>query len=213
MMNSWLLQQGSGNCQKMLELTSPWHRLQCHNHNINYVPRFSRVDPYPFSDSSENQVALVRALRGEIAHIPIQSGDFLAILDADAIWKYGDIRNALPDGYDMALFTGDGFVNSGFVALRATNAVLDFWNEVLSLGPVRENNLLIDVRISERLFRKDCPLKVYSLLSEWNWFDSNGPFEFKPSCPRENAHIIHWQSRHKSEALEEMKQELCEAAL
>lgn len=200
----WVLQQGSGDCRKLLEVTREYHGAHCRNLGIRYVPMFDKVDPAPFSINSEGQVVLAKIITGAIDKADVQHGDTITVLDADTLWNGEDIRAALPQSADLALYIGRGFCNCGVMVMRLNARIYRFWRNVLALGPLRENNTQVDLRVFDMLKS----LSVSCLRDEWNWF----PRE-KLSCSRDKAKVLHYQGQHKDNACLSMKADLSEIGM
>ncbi len=206
----YLMQQAYGRDYfAMLDIAEPQHAAACQKHGIEYRVHREFFNAAPYSDSSQAQMYVInQIINGKFA-----DGDIVSMMDVDALWSDTEVNicSALPDGFDLAIKGyGKGFVNSGFVVQRVSKALMNFWRDVISLGPINENNLAIDPRITA-ILSQHYPLKVHSLSDRWNWFDQNWHMTLATDCPRSEAVILHWQSMAKNRVVDVMKQEMAVA--
>ena len=204
-MRGVLIQHGSGECAVLLAAAERWHRAYCAQHDYELLCNYNLE--VPNRHPVWNKIALLLGTMNAWPSVP-----FMFLLDADALIKHKEValEKALGAEYEVALVVGEGYANSGFIAMRNSEKVRDWFQALYLAGPLKECNQCVDGRLFEMIKDEKCPVKVQSLGSEWNYFDKYGNGPRPVSCERNEAHIVAWHGQTRDVALKAMMNELGE---
>jgi hypothetical protein len=166
-LNSFLVQHGSGHCAEYLHITAPLHRAYAKQFDFEFVANFEKVDPAPFSANSEGQVWFANFLN------ELPENAFVGYADADVIIKKKeDLRNGLMAGCEFAILGSGvwGWLNGGVIFLRNTQAVRNFYKEVLKfIDPLCNQT---DMSLNKLLPASGLKYAFFS--HKWNYFPTYG---------------------------------------
>lgn len=203
-MNGILFQDAIGPAStKLTDLTEKWHAEVCAEFEWTHIVNHDRVigEDRPLV---WNKIMFLIKLLAAWPSVPL-----VAIMDADAMLiKKRLIAEALPNDFDLSLIKTN-YCNSGFVIMRNTEEIRNFWRMVWEAGPMpKSTNKLVDSRLFEMLNPQTRKLKFYPMHSEWNWFDHYGDGMREVDCPRSQATVVAWHGQDKEYVAKEMKRQL-----